>query len=159
MAAAVLTVAVSLSACTTAQGGNPEPWVEVPPDAPMEDVLAETIDEYRPAGVAFDVVLDIPAEEVGQFNVQKWKFIAPDEAALVTAAQDLHEQAVGEGWVSGGPFEDPGGSGIFVTYLDKGPMVLTLTYKTAASFSNFSTDEDLLSLKANILYDPSEEVD
>ncbi len=142
-------------ACSTPEAGGPTTGVPVPLDAPMESVLAETIDEYRPPGVTLDKKAEWPASELNRFNTQVWDFRAPDEQSLVSAAKDLHDRAVSEGWNSGGPFAD--NNGLFVTRLFKGPMKLTLRYQTAAYFPVVASDEDVLSLTAEMMYDERRE--
>ena len=128
------------------------------PNAPMSSVLEQTIDEARPAGVVFDQSFEEEADgELFRFNTQSWKYVAANEADLVTAANQLLDTAVQQGWTLLYPYADSSGSGIYVARLAKGQMLLTLNYATTAAFVLEPDDVDELSLRADILLDPSRE--
>ena len=150
---------LALGACTVADSTPNVPnGVTEAPSAPMSSVLEQTIDEARPAGVVFDQSFEEEADgELFRFNTQSWKYVATNEADLVTAANQLLDTAVQQGWTLLYPYAGSSGSGLYVARLAKGQMSLTLDYTTTAFFALFPDDEDELSLSAEILLDPSRE--
>jgi hypothetical protein len=150
---------LALGACTVPDSTPNEPnGVTEAPNAPMSSVLEQTIDEARPAGVVFDQSFKQEADgELFTFNTQRWYYVAANEADLVTAANELRDTAVQQGWTLLYPYPDSSASGLYTATLAKGQMVLTLRYATTAYFVLYPDDEDELFLSAEILLDPSRE--
>ena len=150
---------LALGACTVPDSTPNEPnGVTEAPNAPMSSVLEQTIDEARPTGVVFDQSFEEEADgELVRFNTQSWNYVAANEADLVTAANQLRDTAVQQGWTLLDPNPDSSASGLYTATLAKGQMVLTLDYTTTAYFVLYPDDEDELSLSAEILLDPSRE--
>lgn len=140
------------------QVGSSPSFTKVPRDAPMKDVLAERIDEFRPAGVEFQGATEERANEIQQFNSQAWDFIAPDEPTLVAAAQAERDAAIADGWTLDRDFQGEN-NGLFSAALSKGAMELRLVYTTAAYFVQDPYDEEELGLSVELRYDPSMESD
>jgi len=121
----------------------------------MTSVLAEKIDEARPPGVTYDESFEELADGVQiRFNTQGWHYVAANETALVTAANQLRDTAIADGWVLLEDYVDPAASGIHTATLQKTAMRLTLDYWTAQSFVIDPDDVDELRLSGEILYNP-----
>ena len=150
---------LALGACTVADSTPNVPnGVTEAPSAPMSSVLEQTIDEARPAGVVFDQSFEEKADGgFVRFYTQRWYYVAANEADLVTAANQLLDTAVQQGWTLLYPYANSSGSGLYTARLAKGQMLLTLNYTTTAFFARNPDDVDELSLSAEILLDPSRE--
>ena len=155
----VAAIALWSVACTPPEPNTGEPPGEVVrPEAAMDTVLAESIDEVRPSGVTFDQSFESFADgTLVRFNMQRWHYLAPNEPALLAAAAQLRDAAVADGWTLLANYADPGASGKFKATLDKAPMRLTLRYVTSAAFDLDPADVDELRLTGEIVYDPSRE--
>jgi hypothetical protein len=160
-AIAAAALGLILVACSPPDTNTGEPPGEkLAPDAPLEAIQNETIDEARPAGVVFGQSFEERADGVQvRFNTQRWDYVAPNEAALIAAANELRSQAVADGWTVLEDYVDPGRSGIFTATLTKGAMRLTLRYVTVAGFDIDPDDVNELRLTGEIVYDPSSEAE
>lgn len=157
MAAIPVFVASSILACAPGDRSDPAPppgAVEVPADEPMDAILNEDITEYRPDGVTYDGKSESRADGYITTNFLLWSFVGSSDDAVATAAQQLRDAAVADGWTLTEDFvaSTGDGTGLYSAMLSKGSMRMVIDYLTGAYVSNKEGSER--SVTASIEFDP-----